>query len=161
MRCPVPGSASLSSPAATTSVISRSTSLRWEVLAERQVQRHPLDPTPPSLGDAAAGLAQAGAVKPWRRIEVSRSSTTRGRAVVRPCSASAARSSSRPTVWITRGSSGTAVEGAPRRQHQQGAVEALLDLGQLVVGADRDGVDPQPLGLAGQPAPGRSRSRCP
>jgi hypothetical protein len=44
------------------------------------------------------------------------------------------------------------VERAPRRQHEDVAVEALLDLGELLVGADREGVHAEPLRLAGQPA---------
>ena len=38
-----PGGPSLSSPAATTSFISRSTSLRWEPARQRQVQGDPFD----------------------------------------------------------------------------------------------------------------------
>jgi hypothetical protein len=41
---------------------------------------------------------------------------------------------------------------APRGQDHQVAGEALDDLGQLVVGADREGVDAEPVGLAGQAA---------
>ena len=58
------------------------------------------------------GLAQAAGGEAVARIEVIRSRTTRGRSPAEvPCSASAVRSSSRPTVWITRGSSGAGLNG--------------------------------------------------
>lgn len=43
-------------------------------------------------------------------------------------------------------------ERPPGLEHQDVAVEALLDLGDLGIGADGDGVDAQPLGPAGQAA---------
>ena len=87
----------------------------------------------PSTGDAVAASsspprAGRGAVMPCRRIEVIRSRTTRasGLAVGR----AARRSSSRPTVWMTRcgrlGDSPRA-EGPPRGEHQQVAAEAGRD----------------------------------
>ena len=125
-------------------------------LGQREVHRDaPRRPRRPASRPSGSASRRSRAVKPWRSIEVIRSSTTRGPSAGPP-SASAARSSSRPTVWITRSGSVArrprpARERPPRRQHQQRAVEALGHLGELLVGADRDGVDAEPRGLAGEP----------
>ena len=114
----LPGWSSLSSPAATTSVISRSTSLRWEVPADlgraAGAGRRPRPRRRRASATQPAASRRPRAVKPWRSIEVIRSSTTRGRSPGRRRRARPApsRSSSRPTVWITRGSSGRRVERA-------------------------------------------------
>ena len=75
-----------------------------------------------------------------------------GRPAARPCSASAVRSSSRPTVWITRGSTSTWSNGRHGVSTSSDPSNRGRDLGQLGVGADREGVDAEPLRLAGQPA---------
>ena len=99
-------------PAATTSFISRSH--LGEVGGRRPAAGGSATPSsraPPRARRAAAAASRRPwAVKPWRSIEVIRSSTTRALRL-RPCRAARSRSSSRPTVWITRPaiSSGTGV----------------------------------------------------
>ena len=125
------------------SVSSRSTSARWPPEASGRCS------ATPSSAAAAELLREPPtarwAVMPCRRIDVSSSSTNRasGCASSRP-----ARSSGRLTVWTTRrprAAVGHGVEGPPRREHEQVAGVAVGDLGQLLVGADRERVEPGPV----------------
>src|SRR4051812_17880593 len=89
----------LGSPAATTSVISRLTSVRCEPL---EIGRWMATPSTATRSTWVAASRSSRADSPCRRIDVIRSSTTRGRSSsVAPSSDSARRSSRRPTVWIT------------------------------------------------------------
>ncbi len=91
---------------------------------------------------------------PWRRIEVSTSTSTRGS---RSLSAMASRSASRDTVVITRGSvrscPGRLVGGVPRLQDHHVAGEVGLDQRHLRGHAHTDRVRPQLGRRLGQPGP--------
>ncbi len=146
------------SSAATTSVTSRLHLAEVGAVAERQVDRDALEPG--RAGPLAQHLRRRprarGRCRPWRCMLVSSSSTNRASGWR---SSSAATSSTRLTVWMTavgervvdleRGA-----ERPPRGEHEQVAVEAGRDLGQLGVGADREGVDAAATSpaFAGQPA---------
>ena len=122
---------------------------------QRQVEGDALEARPPRVEQLWRRRGAPRAVMPWRRMQVSRSSTIAGRAGSRvEQDHEVARAGSRcgSTRPGGRSPAGTPAGRTPRRQHQQVAVEALGDLGQLVVGADREGVDAEPLGLAGQAA---------
>ena len=154
---PEPEWSSLSTPAATTSFISRSTSLRcevpWDLGASGRCSATPSTRTPPRRLSSRGRLAQAGCAEAVaahrghpledhpRLLAGSGAVLDERGQVVEP-----ADGVDHPGVI------GCRVERPPRGEHEQRPVVPLLDVGDLLVGADGEGVHAEPLGLAGQPA---------
>ena len=153
VRRPVlPASAS---PAPTTSSTSRCTSARCEPLASGRCRATPASPRrgAPEPSTAAAAL-RSRAVRPWRSMLVTSSTTNRapGRRSWRsPHVLEPGDRVHDPAVQVV-GHLERRPERPPRGQHQQVSGEPGGHLGQLGVGADGEGVAAQPVRLAGQPA---------
>ena len=128
-------------------------------MGQRQVEGDALEPGTRVLARRPGRPPRArGRDIPWRRMLVIRSSTNRASGLAGEQAGRGPRGGS--TVWMTRPATARVdvergAERAPRGQHQQVAGEARRDLGELVVGADREGVDAQPRpALRGEPAAG-------
>ncbi len=118
-------------------------------VGQRQVQRDPRQPSAPGGGGDVPELARGHAVAahaghPLQHVAGAGLALEQRGQVVR-----SADGVDDPVVQRRVEVGG---EGAPGGQHEQPAVVPAGELGELGVGADRDGVDPQPGGLAGQPA---------
>ena len=145
------------------SLISRLTSLRCEVTLRGRCIATPAQAGATGVGqDARPHRPGPRRPMPWRRIEVSCSSTNRAAG---SWLRSPVRSSSRLTVCTTRPATpGSSVKGgperAPRRQDEEVPVESGRDLSELVVRADGEQVERGTGvgGVAGEPlrAPGQS-----
>ncbi len=120
---------------------------------ERQVQRHALQAAAAGGGGDVPQLAGRHAVPaharhPLQHVARAGLALEEGGQVVRP-----ADGVDDPVV---QGGVEVGGERSPGGEHQQPAVVAGGQVGQLGVGADGDGVDPQPGRLARQPAEGEA-----
>ena len=137
------------SSAATRSVSSRSTSARWRPEASGRCRATPSRRPPRSCFAQRPQLLGGHAVPAHRRLELEHEPRPRLRLEQAGQVVGTAHRVDHPPG--ERGV-GHRVEGSPRREQEQVAGVPVRDLGQLLVGAGCQGVDTQPLGLAGQPA---------
>ena len=137
------------SSAATRSVSSRSTSARWRPEASGRCRATPSSRPPRSCFATRPQLLGGHAVPAHRGLELEHEPGVRLRLEQTGQVVGTAHRVDHPPA--ERGV-GRRVEGPPRREHEQVAGVPVRDLGQLLVGADGERVDTQPLRLAGQPA---------
>ena len=155
----VVGALSPARPAPTTSSTRRFTSTRWEPLARGRCRAKPRSRAAAGRGGEHAGrVPQLAGRQPVPQHAGDELEHVAGVRVTVEQVAQVGQAGDRvddapaePLGHFERGS-----EGPPRREHEQVAREPAGHLGQLGVGADRDGVGTQPGALAGQPPDGEA-----